>query len=702
MIARTAAVVLVSGLALVVGVGSTSVGNAVSADTPLPTTISGRYSVSGSVNTTARIGNTVYVGGEFSHIAPRTGSAVVVPVRGGRIEPVRAEVAGGPVNAVVADGSGGWYVAGSFTTVGDERRDGLAHLQADGSLDRAFAPPALGELDALALAGDILVVAAGPPDGVALTHALSPTSGAELPIEYERPSGAGAARVLVASGGRLYVGFGNRRLAAYGVATGARFWSRKFCESCSQNSGGVLTLALDGDRLVVGGGFIQGRSRNLTVLDAGNGAPKGHSLRFLKIVESVVVARGHVYVAHGRQRPSRSGVAVVDLASGRIRDWGAIRSSHLATDGTTVFMDGSSAKDERTNSSYVGIYAARAGTQHAVLRRVTQSLSGYPNAFAPQGRRLLVGGSLGGVGGPVRHNLAAFDGRTGRLLPWHPSAADSGCCGVTALAARRHTIYVGGPFKRLSGVARAGLGAVSADGAGRVLPWHPRLAPSSEIDALAAGAGRVFVGGSLDFHSGPGQDNHVAAFSAKGAGAHLRFSPKLSFEFLLSAMTVWKHTLIVGGSSIIAYSADGNGRHELWRHSAENVMSFARRGSTLYAGGNFERIDNTSRLRLAAFALDRRGALLPFKAAVPFGVEALAWHGSDLVFGGGDGYQKPHQVLGAVTEDGTVEPWHVDVPPSGLLVAGIEPVSGGLFVAGLFDWIGEPGNQAPGHIAWLR
>jgi outer membrane protein assembly factor BamB len=702
MMRWSAATVLAAWLGLLLSAASPSAAAVASADASPPTTISGRYVVSGWVSTTLKIGNTVYVGGEFSHIARRTGSAVVVPTRGGRIEPVRAEVAGGPVYAAVADGSGGWYVGGAFSTVGDARRDGLAHLRADGTLDRAFDPPVFGEVKALVLAGDILVVAAGQPDARAVTHALSASTGVELPTRYNPPAGAGAARVLLASEGRLYIGFGNRRLAAYGVTTGTRFWSRRFCESCIQSSGGVAALAVTRDKLIVGGGIIQGRSKNLAVLDARNGVPTGHPLRIRTNVSSIVVAGGHVYVAHGRARPSTSGLAVVDLASGRIRDWGAIRASQLATDGSTLFMNGSSAKDERNSSSYVGVYAARAGTRHAVLHRVTPSLSSGVNALAPQAGRLLVAGDFTGAGGPVRHNLAAFDGRTGELLPWRPNGADGGCCGVTALAAAGRTIYVGGQFKSLSGSPRDGLGAVSADGAGRLLPWHPR-STSYEIHALAVGAGRVFVGGSLSFGpGGSGPDTHVAAFSTKGAGAHLRFSPKLGFEFDVTTMTVWKRTLIVGGQSLLAYSVDGGGRRELWRHSAEYVNSFARRGSTLYVGGNFERVGRRPRRGLAAFALDRHGALLPFAPAVPFDIEALAWFGSDLVFGGGDGYRKAHPVLGAVSEDGAVEPWHVDVPPSGLQVSAISAVEGGLFVGGHFDWIGPPGNQAAGNIAWLR
>jgi trimeric autotransporter adhesin len=402
MIRRSAAIVLAAGLALLLADSAPSVGDAVSADAPLPTTISGRYVVSGGINAMVKIGKTVYVGGEFSHIALRTGSAVVVPARGGRIERVRAEIAGGPVNATVADGSGGWYVGGSFSTVGDARRDGLAHVRADGTLDRVFDPSALGEVNAVALAGDTLVVAAARPEATAVTHALSASTGAELPIRYDRPAGAGAARALLASEGRLYIGFGNRRLAAYSVATGVRFWSRRFCESCMQDSGGVRALALDREKLLVGGGFIQGSSKNLAVLDAATGAPKGHSMRILRVVSSIAVAAGQVYVAYGRERPGTSGLAVVDLGSGRVRDWGAIRPWHLATDGTTVFMDGQSSKAERNNVSYVGIYAARAGTAHARLRRITPSLSGGVLAFAPQHGRLLVAGSFTGTGGPVR------------------------------------------------------------------------------------------------------------------------------------------------------------------------------------------------------------------------------------------------------------------------------------------------------------
>ena len=681
--------------------------------TTLPRTVSGRYVIAGDITAMVRVGRAVYIGGGFGHIANRTGSAIVVPSKGGKIERGRAEVAGGPVNAVVPDGVGGWYVGGSFTTVGGVHRGGLAHILVDGTLDPAFAAPALGEVRALALAGNVLAVVADPLDGRAVSHALDRTTGAALPIRYSPPRSASEVRVLVASGGRVFIGFGKRLLAAYGAASGSRFWSRQLHESCpcAGQTGGVGALAVAGDRLLVGGGFVQGRNQNLVVLSAANGEVTGHPVRIPRRVNSIAVVGGKAYIAHDREHRRSSGLSAVDLATGRARSWGAIRAGTLAADGTTVYMEGVLDKDERKSSTeaFYGVYAARAGTRHARFRRVSPRIAdGGVLTLAPQGSRLFVGGDFTGAGGAARHNLAAFDARTGKLLRWAPSWEP-----VTAMAAKRHTIFLGTSGNRVAGAPRTGLAAVSADGTGRLLPWRPRLG-SWDIHALAVGAGRVFVGGLLLF---PGQENahrpipftNVAAFSARGTGARLRFSPKLGEDFDVDVLTVWRRTLILGGQSVIAYSADGDGRHELWRRNTDlYVSSFATRGSTLYVGGNFDRFDRRPRQSLAALSLDRRGALLPFAPKVPIGVQALALFGSDIVFGGAGeddyDYQKAHQVLGAVTVGGKLERWHVDVPPAeiGAELDRIAPIEGGLLVGGGFSWLGPEGHQAAGGIASLR
>jgi hypothetical protein len=266
---------------------------------------------------------------------------------------------------------------------------------------------------------------------------------------------------------------------------------------------------------------------------------------------------------------------------------------------------------------------------------------------------------------------------------------------VSALAVAGHTIYLTGQFTHVSGAPRNGLAAVNSDGAGRVLPWHPS-APGG-ADALAVSDGRVFAGGSIFLRPAkakPGASwrvEHLAAFSASGAGSLLWYSPEATWN--VSTLAVWHNILLAAGPSLIALPIDGNGRHDLWHDSTNNsIWALAIRGTTVYIGGRFNQVDGQPRSNLAAVALNRHGALLPFAPTLTPIVEALAPVGTDLL------YSNWAQALGAISENGEIEPWHVD--GDGTATA-IISVPGGLIVGGSFSWLGPPGHQATGGIAWL-
>src|SRR5437764_221244 len=72
------------------------------------------WGVNGTVAAIARIGNTLYIGGQFSTVGPCTGGGVPVDRETGvpRIDFPRVA---GRVSAVVSDGAGGWFVGGHFT-----------------------------------------------------------------------------------------------------------------------------------------------------------------------------------------------------------------------------------------------------------------------------------------------------------------------------------------------------------------------------------------------------------------------------------------------------------------------------------------------------------------------------------------------------------------------------------------------------------
>ena len=116
----------------------------------------GLHATDGQVNAAVLSGNTLYIGGTFTRVAPATGHGVPVSVATGSPPAAFAKVAGGAVYAATPDGSGGWYLGGAFTWVGGQPRAGLAHVLADGTT-APWNPGTNGVVVALALSGSTVI-----------------------------------------------------------------------------------------------------------------------------------------------------------------------------------------------------------------------------------------------------------------------------------------------------------------------------------------------------------------------------------------------------------------------------------------------------------------------------------------------------------------------------------------------------------------
>ncbi|MGH2960506.1 MAG: hypothetical protein ACRDKE_12935, partial [Solirubrobacterales bacterium] len=110
------------------------------------------------VNAIEEVGGRIVIGGNFSHVGRRVGSAVNFSTRTGLQRLGFPDVVGG-VEVVIPDGKGGWYLGGSFTRVGGQPRRGLAHVLASNQVDPAFHPtvdPLYYSVMALGLVGNTL------------------------------------------------------------------------------------------------------------------------------------------------------------------------------------------------------------------------------------------------------------------------------------------------------------------------------------------------------------------------------------------------------------------------------------------------------------------------------------------------------------------------------------------------------------------
>ena len=118
---------------------------------PLPNT-------DGDVLCMARSENILYIGGDFTRINVVAKGAALDNATGKTPAGVIAPRINGTVSVAVPDGSGGWYIGGSFTNIEGETRNNIARINSDGSL-HDWDPNANGTVWAIAVSDTDLYAA---------------------------------------------------------------------------------------------------------------------------------------------------------------------------------------------------------------------------------------------------------------------------------------------------------------------------------------------------------------------------------------------------------------------------------------------------------------------------------------------------------------------------------------------------------------
>ena len=230
------------------------------------------YVVSGFVHAAAETVDSIYLGGDFNYVGPRTGSLVIYDTSAGTAVPGRPEVTGSVI-AAVPDGSGGWYIGGAFTHVAGIPRAGIARILANGSLDPVFNPGDAGSVNALLLDANGLLYVGGAfttigGQAVARLARLDAVTGAVDMGFTPNPSAAvsslqfGPGGVLYAAGDFATIGSQSRpRLAKLNISDGTVDLSFNV-----NTTGAIVSISYDAvnSKLYAGGNFtsIGGQTRN--------------------------------------------------------------------------------------------------------------------------------------------------------------------------------------------------------------------------------------------------------------------------------------------------------------------------------------------------------------------------------------------------------------------------------------------------------
>ena len=256
-----------------------------------------------SVTSTARIGNTLYVGGGFRTIrpasAPTANAFYATAPATGALVPSIMPAANGSITAMTPDGSGGYFIAGRFTNIGSAR---VAHILADGSVDPAFQFPHVieGVITNLVRVGPSLVA------GGTFLHvdsvfrplfAMNPVSGALSPWAPVLPNQDIIVRAVVVANDLLIVLSRNgnatlRFVTAYHGESGAVAWQTDVAGAPGHFAPGAMGLS--GGRLIVGMGRLYSLDPLTGVVDPAwaAGMPVAEGLFAMAIGPSAIYVGG--------------------------------------------------------------------------------------------------------------------------------------------------------------------------------------------------------------------------------------------------------------------------------------------------------------------------------------------------------------------------------------------------------------------------
>ena len=480
----------------------------------------------GEVRDIAYGNNVIYLGGSFTKVGPASGSSVAIDIATATAVQPFPKVFGS-VYAVEPDGSGGWYLGGSFTHVRGEPRVNLAHIDGSGNLTN-WKPSAGAAVWALArsgtrvyIGGDFIALGGQPRKRVA---AVDATTGA---LSSWNPGIDGSTvRDLLVSGGTVYVagaftkagGQPRANLAAIDAATGS---VTSFTANASST---VHAIGLSGTTMYAGGAFttIGVENRNyLAALDAGTGVVNAWNPGANGVVFAVAVvpSTSTVYVAGGFNTLGASGrscIGAVHSSTGAVLAFDpnadfAVRSLATFPDGlggTTVVAGG--------DFSNIG------GQERSCLAQLDGD-DGVANAWNPgvdadvysvavSGAQVLAGGLFTMVHSETRNGLAALDATSGEATDWDPNVTGM----ARTLLLSGSTLYVGGNFTAVGGQPRNLLAAVNTH-TGQPTSWDPNGGSSGSVHVLTLSGGVMYVGGQFGSMGGVARSNLAAVDPATGA-----------------------------------------------------------------------------------------------------------------------------------------------------------------------------------------
>jgi trimeric autotransporter adhesin len=579
------------------------------------------------VKSILRVGNTLYLGGNFTEIGPPTGNGVGIQYPSGAVVPGFPKVTG-YVTCVAPDGDGGWYIGGTFTRVNGIARSCAAHIRADFTVSGwnpyVTSTGALRVNSILVHGGRVYLGGFFTSVGGQARASLAavdrvngnPTSWNPNPNTEVNSLAASGANIV--AGGRFTTigGQARNRIAQVDTTNGlANAWN----PNANLDVAGVVvsgtTVYAYGDFSTIGG---QTRPQ-LAALDVITGTATAWNPRPLAKVRALVVRNGIVYVGGDFTSffsgATRNYLAAIDAATGTVRTWNpnvgnwplsSPRVYSLAFNGAHLLVGGAFT----TIGGQTRTCLAEVDTATALARAWDPHVGSEVLALAANGSTVFAGGYFQSVGGVTRLRGAALDATMGAAIAWNPNANGA----LLGLAEQSGTIYTIGEFSNIGGAGRFQIAAL--DGVtGAPTSWNPQaFGGGAFLYSIAATPSAVFIGGDYSFTFGGGASRTDLAALDRTTAVPIPWWDPRPVDGPNNA--VWSivpqgDQIFVGGSfnyigglpwqNLVQLDSLTSQTRYAWNPAPDAlVASVALGGGLAYAAGGFSAIGGQPRAGLAA------------------------------------------------------------------------------------------------------
>ncbi|HXU05669.1 MAG TPA: hypothetical protein VN903_32155 [Polyangia bacterium] len=411
----------------------------------------------------------------------------------------------------------------------------------------------------------------------------------------------------------------------------------------------VKALALSGGVLYAAG-VANAVPWQVAALDATTGALRTFTPPDLPsdkgTISSLAVAGNMLYVGGKFQSlgdAARVNLAVLDVTTGALQPQAPVIDGNLtamAASGSTIYLAGTFT--HVGGLARAGAAAVDAATAAPTAWNPNRSFDGDGfflgvSALAVRGTATyLVGQNVARVGAASQlyDGVGAFDATTGDVLwtagtqggylPIAPLAVGSPRP-VQAVAADANAVYVGGNFTSVSGQSRTGLVAL-APSTGAVAPWLPPNAWNwATVDTLIDAGGTLLAMGT----GGSVATGGIAALDGTTGSTVVSFGNDLLNVFNVGLSG---NRLLLAGPR--ARAVDTQTGLNLWTLAATQSVAVAGTADTFFVAGEFQNVAGTGNTGLAAFDA-ATGARKPWDPVPGIGVAPLSMTPAAIAVAGG-------------------------------------------------------------------